>query len=56
MKRLIHIVKELIRCNFQNINFPKMMVVSYLESKITCLNASQTKNWISKTLSTIAIL
>ena len=59
MERLIRTVNESTICDFQNIpynNCPKLMVVSYLESNITCMNVFPKKSGISKTLSPSAIV
>ena len=59
VERLIYIVKDRTRCDFQNIpykKFSKLMVVSSLEANITWLNVFPKKNGISKTLSPSAIV
>ena len=59
VERIIRTVKESTICNIQNIpynNCPKLMVVSYLESNITCMNVFPKKSGISKTLSPSAIV
>ena len=59
MESLILTVKELTICDFHNMPYkkcPKLMVVSYLEAKITWLNVCTKKNGISKILSTSAIV
>ena len=59
VERLIRTVNESTICDFQNIpdnKCPKLMVVSYLESNITCMNVFPKKSGISKTLSPSAIV
>ena len=57
VERLIRKVKESTIFDYQNIpynKFPKLMVVSFLEANIICLNVLPKENVISKTLSTSA--
>ena len=59
VERLICIVKERTRCNYQNMPYkkcPKLMVVSSLEANITWINVFPKKNGISKTPSPSAIV